>query len=350
MKTSLSLVQLAQQIETESNSKRDLVADTGAMQFDQQMSILRVGDGTDTFTVSDHAHQQIATRLKIPTRFYDRMRTDYPAQLSDTVNTILHNEPERRMVRTLGNHARAFLSDRYKRIDHDLIAEATLSALSTVSTQIEPASFAITDKRLYMKILFPKIEGEVRKGDLVQAGFVVSNSEIGMGSAVIQPLIYRLVCTNGMTMPISGLGSMKKRHLGARIIDCPDFVIRSNDSIQADRLQISYQIRDIIQALADGSAFERILSTMQQSANGPMASKPLEAVQTLAKQFALSDNEQESMLSNLIRNGDLSQWGFLNAVTEIANNHESYDRATELESIGGQILTLSPKQWETVAA
>lgn len=37
---------------------------------------------------------------------------------------------------------------------------------------------------------------EVRKGDIVQAGVMISNSEVGLGAVSIQPLVYRLVCTN----------------------------------------------------------------------------------------------------------------------------------------------------------
>jgi hypothetical protein len=39
----------------------------------------------------------------------------------------------------------------------------------------------------------------------------------------------------------------------------------------------------------------------------------------------------------------------LNAVTNLANDTESYDRATELEFLGGQVLDLNPSQWERIA-
>ena len=38
----------------------------------------------------------------------------------------------------------------------------------------------------------------MRPGDVVQAGVSISNSETGRGAVSVCPLVYRLVCTNGM--------------------------------------------------------------------------------------------------------------------------------------------------------
>jgi hypothetical protein len=35
---------------------------------------------------------------------------------------------------------------------------------------------------MYIKAICPRIQAEVKKGDIVQAGIAISNSEVGMGS------------------------------------------------------------------------------------------------------------------------------------------------------------------------
>ena len=55
------------------------------------------------------------------------------------------------------------------------------------------------------------------------------------------------------------------------------------------------------------------------------------------------------MLKHLIQGGDLSAWGLGNAVTRAAQDVASYDRATEMESIGGKVIELSPAEWRTMA-
>lgn len=66
--------------------------------------------------VTDHAHGQIAQRLDIPAKYYNRMRSEAPALLAANVNNWFQEQPERRMIRTLDGKARAFLSDRYRRV------------------------------------------------------------------------------------------------------------------------------------------------------------------------------------------------------------------------------------------
>ena len=60
------------------------------------------------------------------------------------------------------------------------------------------ASCDITETHLYLKVINKSMKAEIAKGDIVQAGFVVSNSEIGLGASKVEPLVYRLVCKNGM--------------------------------------------------------------------------------------------------------------------------------------------------------
>ena len=68
-----------------------------------------------------------------------------------------------------------------------------------------------------------------------------------------------------------------------------------------------------------------------------------------AKILPLSEGEQGSVLRHLIDGGDLTQWGLSNAVTRHSQDVDSYDRATELERMGGQIVELNPSQWNTIA-
>lgn len=85
---------------------------------------------------------------------------------------------------------------------------------------------------MYIKVVNERIQTEVVPGDIVQAGILISNSEVGMGSVSVKPLIYRLVCTNGMVADV-GVG---KRHVG-----------RINESVDgdADHVQYFYKVGDI---------------------------------------------------------------------------------------------------------
>jgi hypothetical protein len=199
VKVGRTLQELAVEIERQSTSKRDFIVDTS-----EHLTMLTTSDGSelhvagsDEFGVRPLAHEQIADYLDIPRKFYRRLRDAHPALLDRNVNALLRHEPKRRMVRTLDGHVRAFLSDRYRQLDNDELAEAILPVLGEIP-DVQFPSTEITETRLYIKAVAPRVIGEVRKGDFVQAGVVVSNSEVGVGALLVQPLVYRLVCTNGM--------------------------------------------------------------------------------------------------------------------------------------------------------
>jgi hypothetical protein len=72
---------------------------------------------------------------------------------------------------------------------------------------------------------------------------------------------------------------------------------------------------------------------------------PTDAVDKVVEKFQLSERESKGVLDNLIAGGDNSLFGLVNAVTRTAEESESYDRAIELERMGGQIIELPQQTW-----
>ena len=50
--------------------------------------------------------------------------------------------------------------------------------------------------------------------------------------------------------------------------------------------------------------------------------------------------EKSAILCQLFMDQDLSRYGLVNAVTATSKMSQSYERATELERIGGEILSM----------
>ena len=97
-KNGMNLIELAQEIVRRAEAKRDLVAQTSDLVFgDNSLVIGNAG----AYPLTDHAQGQIADRVGIPKRYYDRMKAEAPALLADNVNHWFQETPERRMVRTL---------------------------------------------------------------------------------------------------------------------------------------------------------------------------------------------------------------------------------------------------------
>lgn len=346
MKTGLSLTELAQEIERQAQSKKDYIVPTQKLTMTERADLhFDTGAGLVSLEATPIAHEQIAARLDIPRSYYNRLKDADKPLLALNVNKWLHADPEKRMVRTLDGKARAFLSERYNRIDNYEIANAALPALMDSEARVE--SSQITESRLYIKAVLPKVQGEVRKGDVVQAGVSISNSEVGQGSVLIQPLIFRLVCSNGAIMADSRFSA---RHVGGRIGGKEDIShLLSNEALMADDRAIMLKVRDVIRASFDTAVFQQRLSMMREATHDRIEGDVVEAVELLSKRNGLNDFESGGILRHLIEGADLTRYGMHNAVTRMAQDVESYDRATELETLGGSILNLRPTEWRSLA-
>lgn len=71
-------------------------------------------------------------------------------------------------------------------------------------------------------------------------------------------------------------------------------------------------------------------------------------VKVASREFRITDDESTGILQHLIEDNDLTLYGLSNAVTRHSQDVESYDRATELESIGYNILTMQPALWNRI--
>lgn len=347
MRTDLSLQNLAAELQRRAENKKDYITDTRKISMENDSTISFDNGVRHNLQANDVAHRQIATRLEIPAKYYDRMREVAPAMLAQNVNHWMHNDPSTRMVRTLDGKVRAFLSDRYNRIENEEIAKAALPALLE-QDGVQVISSSITETRMYIKAVFTKVQGEVRKGDLVQAGVVISNSEVGLGAVSIKPLVYRLVCTNGLIIEDS---KFTARHVGGRVLESEDVrEMLTDETLKADDKAILLKVRDVVRASFDQVRFQRQLELMQGATEQKITGNPVEAVKLLAKKNNLNEFEEGSILRNLIEGADLSRWGVLNAITATAKEDVlSYDRATELETLGGQMLTIPANDWKALS-
>jgi hypothetical protein len=304
---------------------------------------------TSGLVVLDRAHDQIAGHLKIPKRYYDRLYAELPELLDENVNRLLRHNPERRMIRTLDGRARAFLSDRYRRLDNGELARVVLPILGDIP-DLRVESCAITEERMYIKAITPRVRGTV-VGDEVCAGVFVSNSEVGAGKFRVEPFVYTLACTNGMVIPKTLGETIARVHIGRRVVaDEDSYRIFSDETMQADDRAFFMACGDVLRAAVDEVRFRDLVTAMEAVAKGEPLQSVTAGIERLAQAEGLHATEQESVLTHLAAGGNLTQWGLVSAVTRAAEDVESYDRATELEELGGKLLAMNATEWARLAA
>jgi hypothetical protein len=353
MKTGSPLSDVVRRVDLLANQARDYVAPARniRMTISEQASSLVLDDGTGAqpFDLTDLVHDQLAMLTGVPQAYYRRMQTEDPALLGSNVNAWLGRSSNRQLVRTLHRPSRpmvrAIVSDRFRPLDHRQLLEAVLPTLHEQG--VEVLSSELTDTRLYVKAVNQRVTGEVRVGEVVKAGILISNSEVGLGALTIQPLIYTLRCTNGMIVEDT---SLRRHHVGKRH-DAADAVLHllSDETRAADDRAFFLRVRDITRSALDEAVFRQHVSRLTVAASQILpAGHEERVVEVTAKRHHLSTTESAGVLAHLRAGGDLSLLGLSSAVTRYAQEVSSYDRSTDLERVGGRIIDLSKTEWNSL--
>jgi hypothetical protein len=351
MKNGRSLVALAEELERQLGTKKDLVVPTPMITHDtddagETRLIVEEAGGQVRYGVTPLARRQLADKLKIPYAYFERMRTEQPVLLDRNVNTWLKSEEDRRMLRTLDGNVRAILSERYRRLDNFDLAESVLPILRRLP-DLKFESSELTDTRMYLKCVTPRLFKEIAPGDVVQAGVVISNSEVGQGMLTVQPLIYRLVCSNGL---IVSDRSLKKTHVGRSLgTEDEGITVFKEDTLCADDKAFFLRVRDVVEAAVSEASFLPATQKLQRTLGIKIAGDPVKTVEVLAQRYTLNDTERSGVLRHLVQGGDLSGYGLVNAVTHFSQEVVDYDRATEFEALGGKLIELSSSEWKDLA-
>lgn len=375
MKTGRSITDLAMELDRQKAVKRDFIVDTrqaqmipvdevekGAKWLKMMLPVKDEVSGAivdQSFKMTPHSLRQIGQRLSIPAKYVDRLAKDYPDMLAYNVNALFSREPEQRMIRTLDGNVRAFLSNRYRVMDNYDLLDAVLPGLLAAKAKI--LSCEVTERHLYIKALHPTLKTEIPPPpgavlgqghtiyvDSVQAALVLRNSEIGQGRLAVQPACFTARCTN--------LASFKdyetnKFHLGKKQGGGDDtaWELFSDETKQLSDAALWHQVKDIVTASMDGTAFEKITQRLIEARSDEITLDPVKCVEILVDKKGLNEDDKTGILQHLIRGGDLSRYGLHAAVTRYSSDVESYDKATDMEALGGNIIELPQSEWQVMA-
>lgn len=377
MKTGMTLTKLAAEIERREKTKLDFIAPTekltmivtpptsapaGTGLIAPRM-LIDTPKGKQDFGINQLAHNQMAENLKIPAAYYNRMLAEAPELLARNVNTWLLNplrelreEPsKRRMVRTLDGNMRAFLSDKFRPLENEDLAEAVLPVLLEKDLLI--LSCDITPTRLYIKAVSKNIERDVPKNhkrgdgshviyDTLSPAITISNSEVGFGALSIETGTYTKGCTN---LAMFG-ASMRKYHTGARA-ELSDEVYKmlSDKTRRLTDASVWAQTRDLVRAAFDMERFNATIDKLTVAGAQRIEDDVVQVIERVGKRFTLSEGERKGILARLIEGADLSRYGLHSAITRHSADVDDYDRATALERLGGDVIELPKSDWQALA-
>jgi hypothetical protein len=358
MKPGLSLQELAREIERRANAKADVVASTSNMAMESGAGgmHLHVGNKFD-YRVNKIAHEQIATHVDIPRKYYDRMLIEAPHLLADNVNEWFKKYPAERMVRTLDGVARAFPSNSYRPLEHEDLAQAVLPPI--LEMDLDVMSSQITDRKLYIKCVDKKVTRELEakggkwgdgKHNIIRMLFpaiTISNSEVSEGALSILGGVYDGGCSNLATF---GERSLRKYHVGKRHELGEDtYALLSDESRRKSDVALWAAVGDVVRAAFDRARFDSLCDKIAETAEQPIEGDPVKVVKLSARRFGFNEQQETDVLKHLIEGGSLTRFGLYNAVTRMAQDVEDYDDASTFERAGAQVVELPANEWKELA-
>lgn len=289
------------------------------------------------YEMTDLFHQQISESVGIPKKYYELLR-EQPTDshmLDMNVNYFLGKSDKVHTIRTLEGKARAFLSDRYMRMDNWAVLQAILPILENIS-DLDIISCEITDCNMYLKAVCKGVKADIRVGDTVEAGIMVSNSEVGLGALTIAPLVYRLVCSNGMIV-----NSLRERKYHIHRRDPNQIDTFSSDlTNRLEDMAFISRMRDTVNNAISEAGFKNIVETLKEAThkNLNIENGETKIISDTAAKLAMSVYEREMFTREYFQGRDNTLYGLANAVTAMAQKVDSYQRSTELEYLGWSLI------------
>lgn len=365
MKTGRSLQEVATELARQQSAKRDFLVDTRNVHVREDMgkllTVFAQGGGKELVTgVRPHALRQVEEHLGIPAKFADHLGANYPDLLAHNLNELLHRKPTAttQLVRLLDGDMRAFLSNSYRRIDNFDFANAVLEVAQKFPTEV--LSCEVTETRLYIKVVRTDMEKRIgykegwRQGqghnlyNRLRAAAVFSNSEIGSGALWFRPAVFTNECTN---LAVWEEESFQKVHLGKKgdAGEAGFWELFSDRTKELSDAALWSQVKDMAAASLGGLLFDKQIEMLEGATQKPITGEVVKTVELTAKTYQLNETEKKGVLDHLIKGGDLSQYGLHSAITRYSQDVENYDRASELERLGGRIIELKPNEWERLA-
>jgi hypothetical protein len=355
-------------------AKLDIVVPTnsirlsgGALVIDGQEVVLTpegVSDPNGSYDPTHIVDQNLADLFGIPVRYVRRMRDEKVSLLDTNVNEWAADATGTSLLRLLqGSNpnnpgsagiVRAILSSKYGIRDH---LDTVLSVLQGLRAAGLDASningIDLSDERLYLSVNVPEIAVDAKElvkdyrspfngksGDelpLLNAGLVFTNSEVGRGAFQILPKATLQVCANGLTRAVDGF---RKVHLGGRLQE--GTVTWSTETVDAGNAFVQAQVKDAVASFLSEGYLENLRDDLIRDA-GVEITDVVKTIEVVSKKLAYSAAEQDAILADFIKGGQVTSGGILNAVTSVAQRIEDPDRAFDFNNTAIDAMNLAAR-------
>ncbi len=312
--------------ENDEATKRDMVVPLNELTMEQTGKLRRhARGGVEGLALSDYAMGQAFSRLGIPVAYGRKLMKERPDLVATQFNHWTSKETRQVLVRMRIHEngqgvIRGFLSDRYSILDNKDVFDG-LSRIIETTPEAELTSTHIDDRRAHIRLSFPELSADFGlnpegKPDILRVGVDIVNSEVGASSLRITPVVYRLVCTNGLKGWAPTGERFVQRHMH----------LTTNELY--GRMSTA-----VVDAIRGG---DTMIETLQ-GARKTKVEEPLDIIKELAAKQTYSQTVTDTAQRNFLIEPEPSLYGIMNAFTRTARDLPN-ERRLEMEEFAGSLL------------
>ena len=342
---------LMEYLQEEDQKCRDINCFMGDLGVDDRGRLtVAVDDGFEVFPINDWATGQMCSKLGIPKGYYDKCpahlrsqnvahwvstdrfmgksafvrlkkQTKYAPELDKFGNNVLDDRGNPVMKADgIEERCRGILTDKYSTLQNARMVEMVHDALwKEYREDVKIDQFWDDDLSFHMRVLFPNLKDHVRTAeDQMIGGLHFGNSEVGFRRVTVDLLVWRQVCSNGLIGLRSGESWFSEKHMGKSEVDLRHAILNVVRE-SAD------QVRSMFGNLKDLASSDAI------------PEKDLDqAIEVVGK--GLKKDFLEIVKTEVVREGDFTQYGLLNAFTASARTLRGDDRLFVEQTVAHRML------------
>jgi len=276
--------------------------------------------------IHENALSQLCSKANLPIRYARDLISQFnqkeddgtfwgPELLAHNLNELMKNSQGRHLLRSVDGQVRGFLSDRYKRLDSQQLAEQFVTSMKEVGAI--PIKGNVSDTSFHLRALLPQVYEPI-PNEVMAFGMSWSNSDFGRGANVIEVFAMRLWCTNCAI----GQDRMRQVHVGQRFAD--GHIDYSKKTKELDTKASLSAMRDVIVGGLKEESIHGILKAIQEAHEENIDAKSV--FNSLNKRLNKGTAERviETFNSPDIENlppGN-SRWRMSNALSWVAQDEE----------------------------
>jgi len=317
-------------VEIDDRNKSDRTTQLSALRMNSVGKVEYRNSGTEQMSLGDYAMGQAFNRIGIPVQYGKKLFEERPDLVAEQFNHWTQKEEREVLLRMRtgddgSSFIRGFLSDRYSILDNNDVILAMREVVQELP-EYEIHSFYLDDKRTHLRMTFPglsSIIGQTLEGqpDILRLGIDIDNSEVGASSLRVVPMVYRLVCTNGLRAWANDGDVYQQRHIH---LTSSELFGRMNTAI--------------VRAVKSG---DELIDVLNKSKYWEVE-KPLDTIQALMKDSKYSKDLTAKVQDNYLMEAMPNVYGVVNALTRTARDLP-VERKIDLEEFAGEVLR-NPKR------